>query len=107
MEFRDELRDGYGMKLLDSPSHCDGCNAQFSATHALSYKVGGLIFFCHDESRDSLGCLACAGFKPSNVRDEPQINPCRDARRRDESGKLIEPNTGVECELYSRIFISS
>ena len=107
VEFRDELSDRYGMKLLDSPSHCDGCNDQFSTTHALSCKVGGLIHSRHDESRDSLGCLACARFKPSNFRDEPLINPCCDARRRDESGKLIEPNTRVECELYSRIFISS
>ena len=89
------------MKLLDAPSHCDGCNDQFSTTHALSCKVGGLIHSRHDESRDSLGLLACAGFKPSNVRDEPLINPCRDARRRDESGKIIEPNTGVECEINS------
>ena len=84
------------MKLLDAPSHCDGCNDQFSTTHDLSCKVGGLIHSRHDESRDSLGLLACAGFKPSNVRDEPLINPCRDARRIDESGKIIEPNTGVE-----------
>ena len=101
VEFRDELRDRYGMKLLDSPSHCDGCNKQFSTSHALSYKVGGLIHSRHDESRNVLGCLACAGFKPSNVRDEPQINPCRNAGRRDESGILIKPTTGVEVEINS------
>jgi len=101
VEFRNKLRDRYGMKLLDSPSHCDGCNEQLSTTHALSCKVGGLIHVRHDESRVCLGCLACAGFKPSNVRDEPQINPCHDTRRKDERGKLIEPNTGVECEINS------
>ena len=26
VEFRDELRDRYGLKILDSLSHCDGCN---------------------------------------------------------------------------------
>ena len=101
VKFRDELRDRYGMKLLDSPSHCDGCNEQLSTSHTLSCKIGGLIHSRHEESCDSLGCLACARFKPSNVRDEPQINPCRDAGRRDESGKLIVPNTGVKCEINS------
>ena len=101
VEFRDELRDWYGTKLLDLPSYCDGYNEKFSTARSLSYKVGGLVHASHDETHDSLGCLAYAGFKPSNVRDEPQINPCRDNRRKDESGKLIKPNTGVECEISS------
>ena len=36
LEFRDELRDCYGMKILNTPSHCDGCTLGFSTTHALS-----------------------------------------------------------------------
>ena len=56
----------------------------------------------HDESRDSLRCSACAGFQPSNVRDEPQINSCRaigglDERKEGET--LIEGNSGIECEI--------
>ena len=100
-EFRNELRDRYGMKLLNSLSHCDGCNEKKSTTHAFSCKVGGLIHSRHDESRDSLSCFSCAGFKPSNIHDEPQTNSCRDIRRKDESGKLIEPDTGVEYEVNS------
>ena len=69
LEFKDELKDRYGMKILNTPSHCDGCTSEFPTTHALSYKVGGLIHSRHDESRETLGCLACAGFQPSNVRD--------------------------------------
>ena len=36
IEFRDELRDRYGMQILNTPSHCDGCTLGFSTTHALS-----------------------------------------------------------------------
>ena len=93
VEFRDELRDRYGLNILTTPSHCDGCNTKFSTTHALGCKVGGLIHSRHDESRDSLGWIACAGFQPSNVRDEPPINPCRDNGGKDESNKLIESQT--------------
>ena len=60
-----------------------------------------MIHSRHDVSCDSLGFLACTGFKPSNVRDEPQINPCRDIGRKDENGKMIEPDTGVEYEINS------
>ena len=50
----------------------------------------------HDESRDSLICLASAGFLPSNVRDEPSINPCRDNRKVSE---LRDPVTGLAAEI--------
>ena len=98
VEFRDELRDCYGFEMLNDPSHCDGCCSKLSATHALSCKKGGLIHTRHDESRDSLGCLACAVFQPSNVCDEPQINPCHGIGRKDGSNgeTLIESNSGTE-----------
>ena len=38
-------------------------------------------------------------FQPSNIRDEPRINPCRDIGGKDEINKLVEPQTGIECEL--------
>ena len=72
---------------------------KFSTTHALSCKVGGLIKSRHDESRDTLGCLACAGFQPSNARGEPHINPCRDIGGKDDVNKLVGPQTGIEYEL--------
>ena len=97
----DELRDRYEMGILDSPSHCDGCNTPFSATHTLACKVGGLIHSRHDESRDSLRCLTCTGFQPSNIRDEPIINSCRDIGRKDESTTLIESNSGIVVKLNS------
>ena len=98
-EFRDELRSRCGLKLLDTPSFCDGCGCAYSDTHALSCKVGGLVHARHDEGRDALGCLACAGFQPTNVRDEPIINPCRDLNGLNPNQKLTEPSTGLEAEL--------
>lgn len=82
-----------------TPLYCDRCNARFSTTPALACKVGGLIHSHHDEIRASLGCLACAEFQPSNVRDEHQINLCRDIERKDESNKMMESNLGIVNEL--------
>ena len=99
VEFRDKLCDRYVLDILNAPSHCDGCDAKFSTTHVLDCKVGELIYSRHDESRDSLDFLACAGFQPSNVRDEPHINPCRDNGGKDESNKITESQTGMQCEF--------
>ena len=38
VEFRDELLDRYGFGILNTPSHCDGCNSKISIKHALSCK---------------------------------------------------------------------
>ena len=96
LELRDELRDRYGLKILNTPSYYDSCTSELSTTHALSCKIGELIHSRHDESRDTLGCLACAGFQPSNVRDEPLIIPCRDIGGKND--KHIEPQTGIKLE---------
>ena len=87
------------MKILNAPSHCDVYTAAFSETHALGCKIGGLVHQRHNESRDTLGFLACAGFQPSNVRDEPHINLCREIGGKDDVTKVVEPQTGFECEL--------
>ena len=49
--------DVNGLEILYTQSHCDGCNAKFSATYYVlsCSKVGGLIHSRHEESRDSLG----------------------------------------------------
>ena len=101
VESRDEIRDRYGLHILNTPSHCDSCNTKFSTTHTLDCKVGSIIHSRRDESHDSLGWLACAGFQPCNVRDEPHIKPCRDNGGKDESNKLTESRTGVQCEIDS------
>lgn len=51
LEFRDELRDRYSLKILDISSYCDGCTSKFSTSHALVCKVGGLVHSCHNDSR--------------------------------------------------------
>ena len=100
VEFQDELRDRYGLMPLDTPSHCDGCNSKFTVSHALSCKVGGLINSRHDESRDTLICLASAGFAPSNVRDEPLINPCR-GQEKERTTNMQDAKTGLIAEINS------
>ena len=69
-EFRDELRLRYLLPLLNTLSSCGGYTNRFSVSHALSYKVGGLVKTHHSKSRDTLGYIACAGFQPLNTRDE-------------------------------------
>ena len=77
-EFIDEIRDRHCLPLLNTPPKCDGCGAKFSMPHCLGYKVGNLVQPRHDENRDSLTHLASEGFSPSNTRDEPSMNKCRD-----------------------------
>ena len=76
-EFRDKIRSRYGLALLKSATHCDGCGAKFASSHALSCELGSLIHTRHDDSRDAIGVLASQGFTPSNVRDELVITPIR------------------------------
>ena len=45
--------------------------------------------------------MACAGFQPSNVRDELIINPCCDIGRKDENTKLIESTSGIVAKFNS------
>ena len=68
-------------------------------THALSYKVGGLVHARHDEGRYTLGCLDCAEFQPTNVSYEPITNPYRDLNRLNPNQNLTETSTGLEVEL--------
>ena len=63
-EFRDEIRNRYGLVVLNAEIYFDGCGAKFTPSYALSYKVGGLIHTRHDESRDAIGALASQSFTP-------------------------------------------
>ena len=69
MEFRDELRLRYGLKLKQTTNKWDRCDEKCSVSHALACKVGGLTHSCHDKCRDIVSILACARFSPSSVRD--------------------------------------
>jgi len=96
IEFCDELRNRYSVLLLNYPSHYYEYDSKFSTSHALAYKVGSLIQFRHDESRATLVCLASAEFLPSNVCDEPLINPCCDVGN---NRNLRDSTTGLIAEL--------
>ena len=94
-----ELRDCYGIKILNTLSHCDGYTSKLSTTYTLRCKVGGLINSDHDESCDTLGCLSCAKFQHFNVHDETHINLCRDIRENNDVNTLVDPQLGLEYEL--------
>jgi hypothetical protein len=70
-EFRDALCLRYQRGLLRSPATCDGCDASFSVSHAISCKKGGLIVRRHNEVRDALGDLCSLVWK--DVVREPVI----------------------------------
>jgi hypothetical protein len=78
-EFRDALLLRYSRSPVDLQSLCDGCGKAFSVRHGLGCHTGGLMIGRHDDIQDELVYLASRAFKPSAVRDEPLINPCRSA----------------------------
>ncbi len=77
IEFRDALSVRYRRPLLNAPSHCDGCSAPFSLTHALDCKKGGLVILRHNEIRDALGDLA--GLVWRDINREPLVLEANDA----------------------------
>lgn len=95
-EFADELRQRCKLPLLDTPLQHDGCTAKFSVSHSLACKVGRLIKSRHDESRDTLACMACAGFQPSNACDEPIIHSCRT------TNELKDNTSSISIEIQER-----
>jgi len=53
------------------PASCDGCGEDFSLTHALDCRKGGLVTQHHNEVRDAVGDLAALGY--SKVVCEPIV----------------------------------
>ena len=51
-EWRDALFLRYGLEPPDLPTHCNGCEARFTISHALDCKKGGLVTARHNELRD-------------------------------------------------------
>jgi hypothetical protein len=95
-EFRDALLLRYSRSPVDLQSLCDGCGKAFSVRHGLGCHTGGLVIGRHDDIRDELVNLASRAFKPSAVRDEPLINPCRPA----EPLPVMEASV---CQLHQKV----
>ena len=76
-EFWDALAIRYRKPLRSTPDLCDGCGAQFSLSHALSCRRGGLVIQRHNEVRDSLGDLASLVW--SQVKREPVVREADEA----------------------------
>ena len=90
-EFRDSLRLRFGLAIDDLPSKCDGCGANFTITHALNCKLGGLVTRRHHDVNWTFQHLSGQAFTPSAVSREPLINSCVDKRKAGEGrGRTIE-----------------
>ena len=97
-EWRDALFLRYGLEAPDLPTHCDGCQAKFSISHALDCKKGGLITAHHNEIRDGVADLAGKAFTPTHVRDDPLIFSGRAVKRTNaEPARQAETATTQKC----------
>jgi hypothetical protein len=77
-EFRDALALRYQRPLAKAPTHCDGCGQDFTISHALSCKKGGLIIMRHNEIRDAVGDISSLVW-PS-VQREPIVRDADDSK---------------------------
>ena len=76
-EFRDSIRIRLGLPLLGLNETCDGCNEQFSLTHAQKCPHGGLVSIRHDDMKKEFLFLCQQATARRNIRDEPPIYPGR------------------------------
>uniref|UniRef100_A0A1X7U883 Uncharacterized protein n=1 Tax=Amphimedon queenslandica TaxID=400682 RepID=A0A1X7U883_AMPQE len=67
----------YGKPLLQLPLVCDGSGSEFSVTHALDCRKGGLVTQRHNEVRDTICSLASIVW--GQVTREPIVNDSLDS----------------------------
>ena len=72
-EWCDTLFLRYSLDPPNLPTHCDDFQANFSISHALDCKRGGLVMARQNDLRDGVTYLAGKAFTPSNVRNNPLI----------------------------------
>ena len=88
-EFRDGVAMRYHKPLVQMPSVCDGCGAEFSVDHGLNCPKGGNVIECHNEIRDVTGQLASMAF--SHVTSEPVVREASTAGgERDQCGLVCD-----------------
>jgi hypothetical protein len=75
-EWSDNIRLRYKHSPLNMPAACNGCGANMSVKHALSCKVGGLVYIQHDDVADEWWHLCGTALSPSQVKRKPQIFTC-------------------------------
>ena len=73
LEFRDALRIRYGLTPINLASHCNGCGAPFTISHAMCCKIGGLVSRRHEAGKYEWISLCKMAFGPSKIIDEPYI----------------------------------
>ena len=72
-ELRGALFLRYGLEPPELSTHCYGCKARFTISHALDCKKGGLVTARHNELREGVADLAGKAFTPAPLRDDPLI----------------------------------
>ena len=88
-EFRDRVATRYHKPLVQMPSVCDGCGAEFSVDHGLNCPKGGDVIERHNEIRDVTGQLTSMAF--SHVTSEPVVREASTARgERDQCGLVCD-----------------
>ena len=95
-EWQDNMRLRYGLGPLGLGSHCDGCRANFSIEHGLSFKKRGLVSIQHNDTRDEVGALASLGLTNGKVSYEHMINYGRDLSAAQPSAPRETGNTAGE-----------
>ena len=70
--FRDSIALRYGRTPSKMHGFCDGCSQPFDVSHALDFKMGGLVGARHNESRDlNIDMLKLTGL--TQIVSEPVI----------------------------------
>ena len=83
-EFWDALVIRYKKPFRNVQDLCDGCSSQFSLSHALSCREGGLVIQTYNEIQDAIEDLASLVW--SHVMREPVV---REANTKNSTSTLI------------------
>ena len=75
-KWRDNVRLRYNHSPLDMPAACDGCGAKMTVEHALSCKMGGLVFIWHNYEADEWRHFWGTALSPCQVEHESRIFSC-------------------------------
>ena len=84
----------YSIEPPDLPTHCDGCNANFSICHALYCNKSGLVMNFHNKLYDRVDDLTGKSFTPLYVRNNPLIHQGCDVQE-GKSQPSVSPNNNL------------
>jgi len=80
-KFQHNLRICLGLTPSSLPTHCMGCNDQFTVKHAMLCKKGGLIIQCHNNLKAEWHHLCVQALTATAITDKPLIHMSWDVRQ--------------------------